>query len=226
VLEGEWRPQRLTIVEFDSMEKAKAFYTSPEYGAAIKARAGAAKFKARVVQGIWKAGRSSWKRLRAGRTRQEGRRGALSLGPGNQLNLLDHRASHACPILSLDRLSFSDKEGQVTVRYYDLYANASRGKIRKASLAAFPFRIVEDELRRLPSKGWAEMIRKVYEVDTLVCPQCGGTMKVIVFLSDCAVLDGIIGHLKLPFVAGRPPPTHLPYQEVLMAAETGAEYFS
>ena len=52
VLEGEWQPQRLTIVEFASMEKAKAFYASPEYGAAKKARAGAAKFKALLVQGI------------------------------------------------------------------------------------------------------------------------------------------------------------------------------
>ena len=52
VLEGEWKPQRLTIVEFDSMEKAKAFYASAEYGAAKKARAGAAKFKALLVQGI------------------------------------------------------------------------------------------------------------------------------------------------------------------------------
>ena len=51
-LEGAWRPQRLTVVEFDSMEKAKAFYTSPEYQVAIKARAGAANFKALLVQGI------------------------------------------------------------------------------------------------------------------------------------------------------------------------------
>jgi len=39
-----------------------------------------------------------------------------------------------------------------------LYANAHRGKVRKASLAAFPLRIVEEELRRVPSKGWAAMI--------------------------------------------------------------------
>jgi hypothetical protein len=67
------------------------------------------------------------------------------------------------------------------VRYYGLYANAHRGKIKKASLAAFPLRIIEDKLRRIPSKGWAEMIRKVYEVDPMVCPKCGGTMKVIAF---------------------------------------------
>lgn len=51
-LEGNWAPQRLTIVEFDSMEKARAFYTSPEYTDAIKARAGAANFKALLVQGV------------------------------------------------------------------------------------------------------------------------------------------------------------------------------
>jgi hypothetical protein len=98
------------------------------------------------------------------------------------------------PLLSLERLSFEEKEGkvgyrygkdegeqetmdylefiarvtshipdkgQVMVRYYGLYANAHRGKVRKASLAAFPLRIVEEELRRIPSKGWAAMIRKV-----------------------------------------------------------------
>jgi hypothetical protein len=48
-------------------------------------------------------------------------------------------------------------KGQVMVRYYGLYANAHRGKIKKASLAAFPLRIVEDKLQRIPSKGWAEM---------------------------------------------------------------------
>jgi len=49
------------------------------------------------------------------------------------------------------------------------------------------------------------MIRKVYEVDPLVCPQCGGRMKVIAFLTDYAVVDRIIDHLKLTFVAERPP---------------------
>ncbi|MBP1766283.1 MAG: hypothetical protein H6P98_398 [Candidatus Aminicenantes bacterium] len=40
------------------------------------------------------------------------------------------------------------------------------------------------------------------------------------------IRDRIINHLKLTFVADRPPPPHLVYQEVLMAAETGGEYFS
>ena len=52
VLEGDWKPQRVTVVEFDSMEKAKAFYASPDYQAAIKARAGAAAMNMLLVQGV------------------------------------------------------------------------------------------------------------------------------------------------------------------------------
>ena len=107
-----------------------------------------------------------------------------------------------------------------------IYANAHRGKVKKARLGPFPLRIVEDELRRLPSKGWAEMIRKVYEVDPLTCVQCGATMKIIAFLTDYAVVDRIIDHLKLTFIAERPPPSQIAFQELLLAAEASAEYFS
>jgi hypothetical protein len=65
--------------------------------------------------------------------------------------------------------------------------------------------MVWDKLQRIPSRGWAEMIRKVYEVDSMLCPQCGGTMKVIAFLSDFSVADQIINHLKLRLVPERPP---------------------
>ncbi|MDH7513829.1 MAG: hypothetical protein QHH14_12855 [Clostridiales bacterium] len=51
-------------------------------------------------------------------------------------------------------------------------------------------------------------------------------MKTISFLTDYAVVERIINHLKLTFVAERPPPPQLAYQELLMAAETGGEYFS
>ena len=94
-------------------------------------------------------------------------------------------------------------KGQVTLRYYGLYANAHRGKVRKSSLALSPLRILEEELRPIPAKGWAEMIRKVFEVDPMLCPQCGGQMRIISFLTDYAVVGRIINHLKLTFVAER-----------------------
>jgi hypothetical protein len=51
-------------------------------------------------------------------------------------------------------------------------------------------------------------------------------MKIIAFITEYAVVDTIMEHLKLTFVAERRPPTYLVYQEVLMAAETSAEYLS
>ena len=56
----------------------------------------------------------------------------------------------------------------------------------------------------------------------MICPQCGGRIKVIAFLTEVAVVDRIIDHLKLTFVAERPPPPHIDYQELLMSAETSA----
>ncbi|MBE3125380.1 MAG: transposase [Acidobacteria bacterium] len=44
-------------------------------------------------------------------------------------------------------------KGQVMVRYYGLYANAHRGKAKKASLSPSALRVVEEELRRLPHGG-------------------------------------------------------------------------
>ena len=70
----------------------------------------------------------------------------------------------------------------------------------------------------MPSKGWAEMIRKVYEVDPMICPRCGGKMKVVAFLTEYAVVDRIIRHLELTFVAEKPPPAHTFEQAALMAA--------
>ena len=64
-------------------------------------------------------------------------------------------------------------KGQVMVRYYGLYASAHRGKVRKANRVPFVPGLVEEAPAPLTSKGWAEMIRKVYEVDPMICPRCG-----------------------------------------------------
>jgi len=117
-------------------------------------------------------------------------------------------------------------KGQVMIRYYGLYSNAHRGKLHKAGAQPSHFPHFELDPTYVPSKGWAEMIRKVYEVDPLVCPRCGATMKVIAFLTEWAVVDRIIDHLKLTFFAERPSPPQSAYQEVLMAAEGGGEYSS
>ena len=52
-----------------------------------------------------------------------------------------------------------------------------------------------------------------------------GEMKVISFIKDHKVIDKIIDHLKLTFMAERPPPTQRVQKELLMAAEEREEYF-
>jgi len=49
------------------------------------------------------------------------------------------------------------------------------------------------------------MIRNVYEVNPLLCPECGAEMKIIAFIEDPEVIDKIISHRNLAFQAERPP---------------------
>ena len=43
VVEGSWTPKRLVVLEFESMERAKAWYDSPEYADLKKLRQSASK---------------------------------------------------------------------------------------------------------------------------------------------------------------------------------------
>ena len=52
VLEGEWSPVRLVILEFPDAETARRWYTSDEYGEARSARAGACTMKMVAVEGV------------------------------------------------------------------------------------------------------------------------------------------------------------------------------
>ena len=51
VLEGDWQPDRVVVLKFASVERAKAFYDSPEYLAARQAREHAADMRMVVVAG-------------------------------------------------------------------------------------------------------------------------------------------------------------------------------
>ena len=63
-----------------------------------------------------------------------------------------------------------------------------------------------------------------FEVDALVCPECQGRMKIIAFIEDHSVIDRIINHLKLNFIAERPPPPQGVQQVLLMSAEDWGKY--
>jgi uncharacterized protein (DUF1330 family) len=52
VKEGSWRPRRLVIIQFESMERFRAWYDGPEYAALKPIREQAAESDLIVVQGV------------------------------------------------------------------------------------------------------------------------------------------------------------------------------
>jgi uncharacterized protein (DUF1330 family) len=52
VLEGDWQPKRLVVLEFEDLDAAKRWYESPEYREAKELREGAAKLHMVAVEGL------------------------------------------------------------------------------------------------------------------------------------------------------------------------------
>jgi uncharacterized protein (DUF1330 family) len=52
VLEGDWRPPRLVLLEFEDLEAAKRWYDSAEYREARTLREGAATLRMVAVEGL------------------------------------------------------------------------------------------------------------------------------------------------------------------------------
>ena len=52
VLEGDWQPHRVVVLEFPSVAAAREFYDSSEYREARAARAGAARMSMFVAEGV------------------------------------------------------------------------------------------------------------------------------------------------------------------------------
>lgn len=49
--------------------------------------------------------------------------------------------------------------------------------------------------KKVPPLTWRECIKKVWEVDPLLCPHCGGLMKLISFIYERRVIKKILTHL-------------------------------
>ncbi len=98
-----------------------------------------------------------------------------------------------------------DRGGQ-TVRYYGYYSNVTRGRLKKEESEP-EFHIIEDESPGSLNRSWARLIQKIYEVDPLICPKCGGDMRIIVFIEDYKVVKKILDYLGIyEFGKKRAPP--------------------
>jgi hypothetical protein len=98
------------------------------------------------------------------------------------------------------------------VFYFGAYSNVARVKRRKAASilqAADELAPAEEipEEQSARRRSWARLIRRVYEVDPLICAKCGGEMYVVSIITDPPVIDHILEHLAERDRIGRAPPS-------------------
>ena len=93
--------------------------------------------------------------------------------------------------------------GEHTIRYYGRYSNKSRGMRAKLSAtgknieAAVDAEEEDTPFRKTCRSRWAALIKKVYEIDPLVCPKCGGQMRILSFIEksdQAAIIEKILKH--------------------------------
>jgi len=97
------------------------------------------------------------------------------------------------------------------VRSYGAYSNMIRARRRTAEKIDCPLVASEDATltdleRRALRRVWAALIRRIYEVDPLVCPRCGKAMRIIAFITEPKLIGKILRHLETNAAEGRSPP--------------------
>ena len=100
-------------------------------------------------------------------------------------------------------------KGQVLQRYYGWYSSRQRGMRRKANGdgEGVPLAMVDpepEELRKA-KRRWAQLLRHIFEIDPLACPRCGQEMRIVAFITDPNVIDGILDHLQRTQASRRGP---------------------
>ena len=94
------------------------------------------------------------------------------------------------------------------VRYYGYYSNKSRGLRKRSSKDNLAPALIDPDLpRKSFNRTWARLIRKIYEVDPLLCQKCQGTMQVIAFIEDSGLVRIILRHLGLWDTRTHDPPS-------------------
>ncbi|MBL8407374.1 hypothetical protein [Candidatus Accumulibacter contiguus] len=58
--------------------------------------------------------------------------------------------------------------------------------------------------------AWALLLARIYEVFPLLCPRCGGEMRIIAFITDAGAVRDILTHLGEPTSPPRLMPARAP----------------
>jgi hypothetical protein len=79
------------------------------------------------------------------------------------------------------------------VRYYGWYSNRARGARGEVVPAPAPDEMrLETVARR---RSWARLLRNIFKVDPLLCPQCGVEKRPVAVIREVKVVDRILAHL-------------------------------
>jgi hypothetical protein len=102
--------------------------------------------------------------------------------------------------------------GQHLTSFYGAYANRIRKGLFKdtspnPSYGPAPQPEPDPASPRATRASWARLIRKVFEVDPLLCPKCGAELKILAVITQPAVVDRILSHLETRSTQARPPPS-------------------
>ena len=97
------------------------------------------------------------------------------------------------------------------LRYLGFYSNVCRGRRKKQGIKESEYVIEGEEYNKGANKSWARLIKKIYEVDPLICPKCKGQMRIIAFIEDYKVVRKILDYLGIDEFKkrDRPPPKTL-----------------
>jgi hypothetical protein len=57
---------------------------------------------------------------------------------------------------------------------------------------------------------WADLMRRVFDIDVLACPRCGGRLRLVATIENPAAIRRILSHLGLPTTLPEPTPARSP----------------
>ena len=73
-------------------------------------------------------------------------------------------------------------KGEQIVRYFGYYSNVCRSRRKRQKEDELDYCIIDDnQYIKGYNKSWSRLLKKIYEVDPLICPKCGGNMRIIAF---------------------------------------------
>ena len=94
---------------------------------------------------------------------------------------------------------------QHSILYYGHYARRARKHSRKKRLTADDDNGLNATQRKNLRRRWANLIRRVFKTDPLICKNCGGKMRIVSFIIEPSVVRQILAHLRKRNT--RDPPT-------------------